>query len=160
HHRSRRAQGERAVTERRAITVDTPRDSFLAVHVVLQDGIPAVREVLHQFTPDQCGAERDRTRADQRRRVLRGPELVDHRTHQAQYAARALELLESGPLGIEPVEQFRMHRIGGTDPGLVLSTRDVGRELARVLLVEELELASRDCDLPRLVCTRLYEESA
>ena len=44
--------------------------------------------------------------------VLTGPQRVDHRAHQAQDAAGALEALKRRPLLVERVEQLRVDRVG------------------------------------------------
>src|SRR5690606_23240733 len=74
-------------------------------------------------------------------------------------ATRALELLERGPLGVEPVEQLRVHGVRRADASLVGGLRHLARELAGVALVELAEAPRRGRDLPRLVSRRLAEEA-
>src|SRR5664279_4856847 len=58
---------------------------------------------------------------DQRAGVTGGPQGVDHGAHQPQHTTGALEAFQGGPVGVEPVEQFRVDGVGGLDPGLVVT---------------------------------------
>ena len=64
---------------------------------------------------------------------------MDHRGHQAQHAARALELHQGGPIGVEPVEDLRVDRIRGLDAFLVVATATLGRELGALCVIEVRE---------------------
>ena len=44
-------------------------------------------------------------------RPVARPEIVDHRRHQAQHLARALEAFERRPVVVEPLEHLRVDRI-------------------------------------------------
>src|SRR5690606_22094027 len=46
-----------------------------------------------------------------------------------QHAARSLELDERGPVLVEPVEDFRMNRVGSLNSFLVVAALALGREL-------------------------------
>jgi len=60
---------------------------------------------------------------------------MNHRRHQTQHAARALEFIQSRPVVIEPVEQLRMDRIRRFDPALIFRLAGLGRKLLGVLAV-------------------------
>ncbi len=49
---------------------------------------------------------------DQQAVILAFPQGMDDGGHQAQDAARALELFDAGPVGVEPVKEFGMNGIG------------------------------------------------
>ena len=57
------------------------------------------------------------------------PQAVDHRRHQAQHAAGALEPGERGPVRVEAVEDLGMDGEGGPDAPLVVRGAAFGREL-------------------------------
>ena len=65
---------------------------------------------------------------------------MDHRRHQAQHAAGALELHQRGPVGVEPVEDLRVDRVGRLDPLLVVGVAALGREL---LVLRAVEIGER-----------------
>ena len=66
---------------------------------------------------------------------------MDHGGHQAQHAARALELHQGGPIGVEPVEDLRVDRIRGLDAFLVVAASTLGRELGTLRVIEVRERA-------------------
>ena len=72
---------------------------------------------------------------DQRVAVALLPEAVDHRGHQAQHAAGALELHQGRPVVVEAVEDLRVDRVGRFDPLLVVRVAAIRRELGLVLAV-------------------------
>ena len=65
---------------------------------------------------------------------------MDHRRHQAQDPARALEFHQGGPVGIEPVEDFRMDRVRRTKALLVVGVAALGGEL---LLLRAVQIRKR-----------------
>jgi hypothetical protein len=69
---------------------------------------------------------------------------VDHRRHQPQHAARALEFDQRRPVGIEPVEDFRVDRIRRADALLVVAFAALGRKLGLLRAVEIGEGARHD----------------
>ena len=52
--------------------------------------------------------------------VLLFPERMNHCRHEPQHAARALEFHQRGPIGIEPVENFRVDGIRRLEPFLII----------------------------------------
>jgi hypothetical protein len=61
---------------------------------------------------------------------------VNHRGHQAQHAARALELHQRRPVVVESVEDFGMDREGGLNAPLAVAGAAIGREFGRLRSVE------------------------
>ena len=55
---------------------------------------------------------------------------MDDGAHQAQDAARALELLQGGPVAVEPVEQLGVDRVGGAQAPLVVGLEGLAGQLA------------------------------
>ena len=106
--------------------VDLERQRVRPVHVLLDDRRPVVREVARQLGLHARIVDRHRGRQDQRIAVALLPQAVDHRRHQAQHAARALELEQRGPVGVEPVEDLRVDRVGGLDALLVVAALHSG----------------------------------
>ena len=66
---------------------------------------------------------------------------MDHGGHQAQHAARPLELHQGGPVGVEPVEDLRVDGICGLDAFLVVAAPTLGRELGALRVIEIRERA-------------------
>ena len=116
---------------------------FGAVHVLLDHRHPVVRQIARQLELHARVVDRDVRRQDQRVAVALFPQAVDHRRHQAQHAARALEFHQRGPVGVEPVENLRVDRIRGLDPLLVVGVAALGRELL-VLRAVEVGEGARD----------------
>ena len=81
---------------------------------------------------------------DQRIAVALLPQAVDHRRHQAQHAARALEFHQRGPVGVQPVEDFRMDRVGRLDALLVFGFAALRRKLGLLVTVKLGEGARHD----------------
>ncbi len=73
---------------------------------------------------------------DQQTGVLAFPQGMDDRRHQAQHAARALELLDAGPVVVEAVEEFGVDGVSGFDASLVLGFATLGGKLLRLTAVE------------------------
>ena len=111
------------------LAVQPQRQRVRAVHVLLDHRHPVVREVARQLELHARVVDRDVGRQDQRVAVALLPQAVDHRRHQAQHAAGALELHQRGPVGVEPVEDLRVDRVGRLDALLVVGVAALGREL-------------------------------
>ena len=54
---------------------------------------------------------------------------MNHGGHQTQHATRALELHKGGPVGVEPVKNLRVNRIGCLDALFVIGVVALGRKL-------------------------------
>src|SRR5690606_16510133 len=80
--------------------------------------------------------DRYRGRENQRVPVSLLPKAVDHRSHESQNATGALKLEQGGPVGVEPVEDLGVDRIGRLDALLVLSTPAVRRKLGRLGVIQ------------------------
>ena len=65
---------------------------------------------------------------------------MDHGRHQAQNAARALELHQGRPVGIEPVEDLRVDGIGRLQALLVIGGAAFRRELVGLRTIDEIAL--------------------
>ena len=65
---------------------------------------------------------------------------MDHRRHQAQHAARALELHQRRPVVVEPVEHFGMNGVSGLETGFVIGLRTLRRKL---LLLRAIKIMKR-----------------
>ena len=142
--RGRRAEVDRArhpprgvqLAEVGLLGVDLERQRVRPVHVLLDDRRPVVREVARQLGLHARVVDRDRRGQDQRVAVALLPQAVDHRRHQAQHAARALELHQRGPVAVEPVEDLGVDRVGGLDALLVVAVPALGRELGSLRAIE------------------------
>ena len=75
------------------------------------------------------------------------PKTVNYRRHQPQHAAGALELGERGPIGIQPVENLRMNRVGRLNAPLVVHRAALRRELDSLRTVQVGEGAGGDVAL-------------
>ena len=93
-------------------------------------------QIARQLVTHARIVDRDVGRHDQRVAVALLPQAVDHRRHQAQHAARALELHQRRPVRIEPVEHLRMDRIGRLQALLVVGVAALGRELLMLRAIE------------------------
>ena len=129
--RARHAPAGRELAEVGHLAVQPQRQRVGAVHVLLDHRHPVVREVARQLELHARVVDRDVRRQDERVPVPLLPQAVDHRRHQAQHAARALELHQRGPVGVEPVEDLRVDRVGRLDALLVVGVAALGRELLR-----------------------------
>ena len=116
---------------------------MLAVHVARDDRHPLLFEVARQLGLDPALVDRDGRRDDERALVVALPERVDDARHEAQHAARLLELLERGPGAEELVEELGMDRVAGRHPALVRGFLRLGREVARMLGVHVRECLDR-----------------
>src|SRR5207244_3105677 len=65
------------------------------------------------------------------KRLLQQAAPGHHRRHQAQHAARALKLHESGPFLIKSLENLRMNRIGRHELPLVICLAAPGVSVTR-----------------------------
>jgi hypothetical protein len=75
---------------------------------------------------------------------------MDHGRHQAQYAARALELHQGRPVAIEPVEDLRVDGIGRLQALLVIGGAAFRRELVGLRTIEIGEGACHEIALLEL----------
>ncbi len=89
-----RAPGCRDSTEVLVVLVDPDRQRVLAVDVGLDDGVPALLEVLLHLTDERTRVHREVAGHDQQRLIAALPQLRDRQGHESQHAARALELVE------------------------------------------------------------------
>ncbi len=146
--RARHPPGRVQLAEVRLVGVDPQRQRVRPVHVLLDDRRPVVRQVARQLGLDPRVVDRDGRGQDQRVAVALLPQGMDHRRHQAQHAAGALELHQRGPVRVEPVEDLGVDRVGGHDPLLVVGVAALGRELGALRAVEVGEGAGGHVALP------------
>src|SRR5438552_1694122 len=85
---------------------------------------------------------------------------MDHRRHQAQHTARALELHQRGPVGIEPVEDLRMDWERSLDALLVVGVAALGRKFRALRAVEVRERARGYVTLLKMLRPRQRLEQA
>ena len=111
------------------LAVQTQRQRTRAVHVLVDDWHPVVGQVPRQFRLHVGVVDGEVARHDERVLVALFPKAVDHHRHQAQHPARSLELHQGGPVGVQPVEDLRVDRVGGLHPPLVVSVAALRREL-------------------------------
>ena len=74
---------------------------------------------MRQLAVDVRGRDRDRTRHDERRRVLPHPQCVDHGRHQPQDPASPLESLQARPVFIEGVEELGVDGVSQSYTSLI-----------------------------------------
>ena len=134
--RPRHAPARRELAQVGDLAVEPQRQRVGAVHVLLDHRHPVVREVAGQLELHARVVDRDVRRQDERVLVALLPQAVDHRRHQAQHAAGALELHQRRPVGVEPVEDLRVDRVGRLDALLVVGVAALGRELLVLRPVE------------------------
>ena len=134
--RPRHAPARRELAQVGDFAVHPQRQRVRAVHVLLDHRHPVVREVARQLELHARVVDRDVRRQDERGLVPLLPQAVDHRRHQAQHAAGALEFHQRGPVGVEAVEDLRVDRIGRLDAFLVVGVAALGRELLVLRPVE------------------------
>ena len=115
------------------------RQRVRAVHVLFDHGHPVVRQVACQLELHARIVNGDIRRQDERVLVALFPQAVDHRRHQPQHAAGALELHQRGPVGIEPVKDLGVDRVGRLDALFVVGVAALGRELGLLRPVEVRE---------------------
>ena len=120
----------------RVVAVQAERQGIAPVHVLLDDRNPVVFEVAGQLELHDLVVHGDVARHDEHAAVLPFPQRMDHGGHQAQHAAGPLELVERGPVVVEPVEQFRVDRVGHFDPAFVVGFPAFGRELLLLRTVQ------------------------
>ena len=100
---------------------------------------PNCRKGTRQLELDPRIIDRDVRRQDQRVAVALLPKAVNHCGHEAQHAARALELHQRRPIGVEPIEDLRMDWIGGLEPLFVVGIAALRREFLMLRSVEVRE---------------------
>ena len=112
------------------------RQGVRPVHVLLDHRHPVVGEVARQLRLHARVVDGHVGGQDQRVAVALLPQAVDHRRHQAQHAAGALEFHQGRPVRVEPVEDLGVDRIGRLDALLVLGLAALRRELGLLGAVE------------------------
>ncbi len=95
--RAGNAPAGRGLAEVGHLAVEPKRQRARPIHVLLDHRHPVVREVARQLELDSGVVDRDIGRQDQRVPIALLPQAMDHRRHQPQHAARALELHQGGP---------------------------------------------------------------
>jgi hypothetical protein len=90
------------------------------------------------------------------------PQAVDHRRHQAQHAAGALEFHQRGPVGVKTVKNLGMDWVRGLEPKLVIRIAAFGRKLLAFLAIKIKEFPGHRIagDELRLLNKRLEEAPA
>ena len=83
-----------------------------------------------------------RARHDERVFVTAVPQPVDDDGHVLQHPARALKLVQRGPVLVQPVKHLRVNRVGVRNALLVARLLRLARKLGRVLSVQ---LAKSPC---------------
>ena len=120
----------------RQLAVELERQGVGPVHVLLDHRHPIVREVARQLRLHARVVDGDIGRQDQRVAVALLPQAVDHRRHQAQHAAGALEFHQGRPVRAEAVEDLGVDRVGGLDALLILGLAALRRELGLLRAVQ------------------------
>jgi len=110
------------------------------VDVLLDHRHPVVREVARQLRLHARLVDGDVGRHDEGVAVALLPQRVDHGRHQAQDAARALELEQRRPVGVEAVEDLRVDRVRCLDALLVVG---VGALRRKLLVLHPVEVGER-----------------
>ena len=82
------------------------------VHVAFEHRVPALRQVVDDLVAHIGVVQRQAARHDQRVVVAVLPQAVDHLGHHLQHATRALEVVQRGPVLVEPVEHFGVDGVG------------------------------------------------
>ena len=82
---------------------------------MLDDRHPGVGHVPGQFKLHAGLINRDVARHDEQIFFLPLPEGMNDRCHQPQHASGPLEPVQRGPVVVEPIEEFRMDRVGHLD---------------------------------------------
>ncbi|EXI71444.1 MAG: hypothetical protein AW07_03673 [Candidatus Accumulibacter sp. SK-11] len=118
------------------VPVELQRQRVRPVDILLDHRHPVVGEVARQFGLHARVVDRHVAGQDQRIAVALLPQAVDHRRHQPQHAARALEFHQRRPVGIQPVEDFRVDRVRCPDAFLVVGFAALGRKLRLLRAVE------------------------
>ena len=141
------------------LLVDAQREGVLAVDIGLDDRIPALVKVLLELADQRRRVHRKVARHDQQRLVATLPELRNCQRHKAQHATGALELVETGPVDEQPVEEFRVDRVRELHSAPVFGLTGSRGEVA---VLSPVHLAERPDDAvtdPRLVCRDRVEEA-
>ena len=144
----------------RVVAIQAERQRIAPVHVLLDDRNPLVFEVAGQLELHDLVVHGDVARHDEHVAVLPFPERMDHGGHQAQHAAGPLELVERGPVVVEPVEHLRVNRVGHLDPAFVVGFAAFGRELLLLRAVQIDESAGNGVAGNELVAGERLEQPA
>ncbi len=116
--------------QRRDISVELQRARVGTVDIDVEDRRPGVGQVTQELVACRGRVERQRAGHDHQRGVAPRPELVDHRRHQAQHAACALEALQRRPVLVEPVEELGVDGVGPAQALQIVTLGDPAGELA------------------------------
>ena len=127
--------------------VDGHRQGGRAVHVLVDDRRPVVGQVAGQLVAHPVVVDGDGGRQQQRVAVPPLPQAVDHRRHEPQHAAGALEPGEGGPVRVEAVEDLGMDGVSGLEAALVVGGAALGGKLHPLLPVQLPEGAGRQVAL-------------
>ena len=120
----------------RLVAVDPQRQRFRAVDILFDDRRPVVVEIPGQFRLYACVFERDAAGQDEGTAIATLPLVMNHRRHQPQHAAGALELRQRRPVGVEPVEYLGMDGIGILDALFVVGLAALGGKLLLLRAVQ------------------------
>ena len=121
------------------VRVDLERQRAGTVDILLDDGRPVIGEIARQFGLHARVVDGDGRRQDQRIAVALLPQAMDHRRHESQHTPGALEFHQRRPVGIQPVEDFRVDWIRRLHAFLVITPLALGRELRRLGVVKVRE---------------------
>ena len=116
----------------RVLVLDLPGLRPLTVHIALDHRVPPGRQVLNQLIARVAIHQRKAARHDQRIVVAVFPQAVDHLRHQLQHAARALEVVQRGPVFIQAVEHLGVDRVGVFQPFQILAVLRLGGQVVAV----------------------------
>jgi hypothetical protein len=146
-------------SEIRLLGVNPERERVGAIDVAFNDRRPGIRQVPGQLELHARVIDRNRRRQDQRVLVALLPEAVNDGGHETQHTARALELHQRGPVGIQPVEHLGMNWIRGLHPLLVVSAATFRRELRRLRVVQLGKAPRRQIPVLELIPGNRLEQS-
>ena len=139
--RPRNAATGGELSQVRLVAVDPQRQRVRAVDILLDDRRPVVVEVPGQLRLYARVFERDAAGQDEGTAITSLPLVVNHRRHQPQHAARALELRQRRPVGVQPIEHLRVNGIRFLDPLLVVGLPALGGEFLLLRAVQVGEAA-------------------
>ena len=121
--------------QRRHILVKLISLGTLAVHIGIHNRRPVPRQILDHLFAHLGRPQRNRRRHNHQRMIIVRPKLMNHRRHHPQNAARALKMLQSRPVFIQPRKQFRVNRIGLPHPPMILAFSQPARKFAALRAV-------------------------
>jgi len=118
------------------------RSRELAVDVLVDDRIPALREVVEALVAHTGIVQRQCAGQDHAVGVAVLPQPVNHLGQQLQHATGALEVAERGPVLVEPVEDLRVDRVRLLHALEVVVLLGLRRQFAAVGAVQLGEVAA------------------